>query len=243
MTGKNPLRPITGQSAAQIRNKVHSRLRKAIIEGGFRPGDRLIERKLAAQLKVSRTPVREAIRVLEREGLVSHIPRVGAAVAKVDPGDVLDVYRIRAVLEGLAARLAAERIKGEQLENLTRLLAAVNRHARAGNHDQMENAHRAFNDVLYRAAGSPRLYSMITTLVDYIGVHVRVGYSRPGRIEEAAGEHHRLVQALKMRDGDLAESVAREHIENSRRAYFRGASEQTRPGGGPGTGEEGRPWT
>lgn len=219
------LHPIVDKPQSQVRSKVHHRLREAIIQGNLRPGDRLVERKLAAQLRVSRTPVREAIRVLEREGLVSHIPRVGAVVAEVDSQDVLDVYRIRAVLEGLAARLAAERIGEDQLEELNSLLRQVNRFARTGEHDRMETAHREFNDVLYRAAGSRRLYRMITTLVDYIGVHVRIGYSRPGRVAEAEGEHRRLVEAIKMRDGDLAESTARAHIENSRRAYFRTISE------------------
>lgn len=233
MNSNLSLRPIMNDPPSQVRNKVHTRLRKAIIHGELQPGERLVERKLAARLKVSRTPVREAIRVLEREGLVSHVPRVGAVVAEVDPADVLDVYRIRAVLEGLAARLAAERVGTEALEKLTRLLDDVNQGARAGDHNGMESAHRAFNDALYRAAGSPRLYGMITSLVDYISIHVRVGYSRPGRIAEAAAEHRRLLQALQMRDADLAESAAREHIENSRRAYFRTISGEQAPARAP----------
>ncbi len=220
MSGDIFLHPIADQPQSQIRNQVHVQLRQAIIKGVFKPGDRLVERKLAEQLKVSRTPVREAIRMLELEGLVSHVPRIGAVVAAVNEQDVLEVYRIRAVLEGLAARQAAEKIEDNQLEKLASLLGALDHFYRVKDLDKMEIAHREFNDIIYRAAGSPRLYSMITTLVDYINLYARIGYARPGRIAEAAEEHRRLVEAIKMRDGDLAERVAREHIENSRLAYF-----------------------
>ncbi|MBO8129635.1 MAG: GntR family transcriptional regulator [Peptococcaceae bacterium] len=215
------LEPIEEEPQAQVRDKVYFRLRQAILKGHLKPGDRLIERKLAEQLSVSRTPVREAIRMLELEGLVSHLPRIGAMVAQVNDMDVLEVYHIRAVLEGLAARMAAEKIEPHQLQHLTKLLETMEQLSDTGDLDKLEKVHREFNDAIYRAADSPRLYGMITFLVDYISSCARVGYSYPGRVKEAAREHRRLVEAIKLRDGDLAEQVAREHINNSRYAYFR----------------------
>lgn len=214
------LRPIENEPYPQIRDKVFEQLRQAMLKGDLKPGDRLVERKLAAQLGVSRTPVREAIRMLELEGLVAHHPRAGCVVAQVSDTDVLDIYRIRAVLEGLAARMAAEKINTEQLQQLVNMVEKIEELAKNKDYEQLERVHQEFNDLVYRTADSARLYGMITTLVDHITRFTRVGYCHPGRIEEATREHRQLVEAIKMRDGALAERVAREHIDNSRRAYF-----------------------
>lgn len=214
------LQPIENEPQSQVRDKVYEQLRQAILRSGLNPGDRLIERKLAEQLKVSRTPIREALRMLELEGLVSHLPRIGAVVARVNDLEVFENYRIRAVLEGLAARMAAEKIKPDQLQHIIQLLKSIENFAHEGDPDNLEKAHLEFNDVIYKAADNPRLYSMITTLVDHITRYARVGYCYPGRIAAATREHRQLVEAIKLHDGDLAERVAREHIDNSRRAYF-----------------------
>lgn len=220
MSGDSFLQPIPTEPQPQIRDKVYERLRQAILRGQLEPGTRLVERKLAGQLNVSRTPVREAIRMLELEGLVSYLPRTGVLVAGINEEEVVEIYRIRAVLEGLAARMAAEKIKPGQLEKLKGLLSSMEINACRGNTDQLEDAHREFNDLIFRAAGSPRLYTMIASLVDYIHRCVRVGYSLPGRVAEAAREHRLILEALQGRDGDLAEQTARNHIENSRQACF-----------------------
>lgn len=224
------LPPVENEPQSQVRDKVYERLRQAILKDQLKPGSRLVERKLAEQLNVSRTPVREAIRMLELEGLVSHLPRIGAVVALVNDMEVYEVYRIRSVLEGLAARMAAEKIQPDQLEQLTKLLKSIEDLSLKGDPDSLERVHREFNDIIYKAADSPRLYSMITSLADYITRYVRVGYSRPGRMKEAAGEHRQLVEAIKLRDGDLAERVAREHINNSRYAYFSEMAQKLEPG-------------
>lgn len=123
-------------------------------------------------------------------------------------------------MEGLAARMAAEKINPDQLHQLIGLLKTIEVYAHEEALDSLEKVHLEFNDLLYKSADSPRLYGMITSLVDYITRYARVGYCYPGRIAEATREHRQLVEAIKMHDGDLAERVAREHIDNSRRAYF-----------------------
>ncbi|SHF25869.1 GntR family transcriptional regulator [Desulforamulus putei] len=220
MTEEYDLMPVEADPQPQVRDKVYRQLRQAILEGRLKPGERLVERKLADILRVSRTPVREAIRMLELEGLVAHLPRGGTVVARVSDLEVLEIYRIRAVLEGLAARMAAEKIKPEQLQQLVGLMEDIEGYASGGDLESLEKAHQQFNDVIYQAADSQRLYAMITSLVEHINRYTRVGYCHPGRIEEATQEHRLLVEAIKMRDGSLAERIAREHIDNSRRAYF-----------------------
>lgn len=224
MSPAPPLEPIAVEPE-QVRDKVYAKLREAILKGDLPAGERLVERRLAEQLGVSRTPVREALRLLEKEGLVSHLPRIGAVVAAIDDAEVLEVYRIREVLEGLAARMAAERISPEELAHLAELLHRLEELASEGDLDALEKVHREFNDTIYRAAGSPRLHGMINSLGDYIARSARTGWhTRPGRLAEAAREHRRLVEAIRLRDGDLAERAAREHINNSRHAYFKRVS-------------------
>ncbi|ABO51474.1 transcriptional regulator, GntR family [Desulforamulus reducens MI-1] len=220
MNSEFGLAPIEAVPHPQIRDKVYQQLRQAILDGHIKPGERLVERKLANLLGVSRTPVREALRMLELEGLVAHLPRVGVVVAQVSDMEVLEIYRIRAVLEGLAARMAAEKIKPGQLEQLINALEQLDGFVTGDDLESLEKAHEEFNDLLYRAADSQRLYAMITTLVEHINRYAKVGYGLPGRIEEANREHRQLVEAIKLGDGSLAERLAREHIDNSRRAYF-----------------------
>ncbi|MEW6697471.1 MAG: GntR family transcriptional regulator [Bacillota bacterium] len=220
MTEKYGLMPVEANPQPQVRDRVYEQLRQAIMEDRLKPGERLVERKLADLLGVSRTPVREAIRMLELEGLVVHLPRSGTVVAQVTDLEVLEIYRIRAVLEGLAARMAAEKITPEQSKQLVDLLKEIEALALLADLESLDRAHQQFNDLIYKAADSQRLYAMVTTLVEHISRCARVGYCQPGRIEEATREHRLLVEAIKMRDGSLAERVAREHIDNSRRAYF-----------------------
>lgn len=228
MSDEMDLEPIYPEALPQISDKVYESLRRAILEGRLSPGARLVERKLADQFKVSRTPVREAIRMLELEGLVSYLPRAGAVVTLVDKEEVLEIYRIRAVLEGLAARMAAEKISPAQVQQLTELFKSMEDLARKGDLVKLDEVHREFNDLIYIASGSPRLYSMITSLADHIYRYVRVGYGSPGRISEANSEHSRIVEALALRDGDLAEESARKHIENSRQAFFNELNHQAK---------------
>ncbi|AGL00252.1 GntR family transcriptional regulator [Desulfoscipio gibsoniae] len=214
------LTPVKLMPHPQIRDQVFQKLRRAIITGELKPNERLVERTLAEQLGVSRTPIREAIRMLELEGLISYLPKLGAVVTQVSNEEVLEIYRIRSVLEGLAARMAAENITPAATNELMKTLGELERAAEQRDLTGLEQEHRQFNDIIYQAAGSPRLYGMITTLVDHIQRYARVGYSQPQRIEEATREHRRLAEAIKAQNGALAEQVAREHIDNSRKAYF-----------------------
>lgn len=214
------LTPIKLMPHPQMRDQVFEKLRQAIITGELEPGERLVERTLAEQLGVSRTPVREAIRMLELEGLITFLPKLGAVVAQVSDSEVLEIYQIRSVLEGLAARLAAKNITPDDAKKLMTTLANIDQAAEQQDLTKLEQEHQQFNDIIYQAADSPRLYSMITTLVDHVRCYAKVGYSQPGRIMAANQEHRLLAEAITSNDSSLAENIAREHIDNSKKAYF-----------------------
>ena len=214
------LEPINFDNYQQVRQEAYRALREAILTGRLEPGTRLVERKIARQLGVSRTPVREAIRKLELEGLVEHQPRRGVVVARMSTREAFEVYSIRAVLEGLAARLAAEHINLAQLRKLNEVVNAMERACESGDQEQLQELHQEFNEIIWTASESPRLHQMINNLVDYIVGFTKVGYSVPGRVRAATREHRELLEALGKGDGEKAERLARQHIENSRHAYF-----------------------
>lgn len=214
------LQRIDSHDYQPVRQEVYNALREAILTGRLQAGTRLVEREIARQLGVSRTPVREAIRKLELEGLVQQVPRRGVVVAQMSARDALEVYTIRAVLEGLAARLAAERISPSKLKRLNELVEAMEKACEHNDEEALQTLHMEFNAIIYEAAESPRLHQLISNLADYIVGFTKVGYSVPGRMRAATCEHRALVEALGKGDSRLAEEIARQHIENSRQAYF-----------------------
>lgn len=203
-----------------IREAVFSTLRNAILDGKLRPGERLVERDIAEKLGISRTPVREAIRKLELEGLVSHYPRKGVVVAGLSKEEVIEILAIRSVLEGLICRLAAEKIKDKEIERMEQILEQFQLEHENSNSRRVNQLHDRFHEVIYRAAGSPRLYELLSHLGEYIRKFAQVGYTKPGRTEEAMEEHTRILDALRTHDSQEAEFLAMRHVENSRNAYL-----------------------
>ncbi len=201
-------------------DSVYEAIRKAILRGEYCPGQKLVERKIAEHLGVSRTPVREALRKLELEGLVEHIPGKGVIVAKLSPREVWEIYNIRAVLEGLAARFAAQNVTPEQLAHLEEIVREMEEAVETRDSEKLSGLHMKFHEAIYEAAGSARLQSMLSSLVDYIMAFTRVGYAVPGRVREATEEHREIFEAIKRNSPQEAEQLSREHVERSCDAYF-----------------------
>jgi len=197
-----------------LRELVFETLRKAIISGDLKSGERLMEVQLAEELGVSRTPVREAIRKLELEGLVVMVPRKGAYVAGVSLKDVAEVFEIRASLEGLAASLAAERITEDEIEHLERLLVQIKSCVDEGNIEKLIHKDEEFHDSLYKAARNEKLVQIINNLREQIHRFRVTSLTNPNRAKELFEEHKRIVEALADRDSDLARKITQEHIEN-----------------------------
>ncbi|MFZ7121413.1 MAG: GntR family transcriptional regulator [Eubacteriaceae bacterium] len=195
-----------------LREIVFSTMREAIINGDFKPGQRLMEVQLAEQMGVSRTPVREAIRKLELEGLVIMVPRKGAYVAGISTEDVKEVVEIRSVLEGLAAKLAAQRGNEEDVEKLKEVLTNFEKATLDNNTIDLINYDSDFHDIIYKAAKNSKLIQMINGLKEQVQ-RFRVAYfTQFQNVEILLKEHRKLLNAIVDKDADLARELAEKHI-------------------------------
>jgi DNA-binding GntR family transcriptional regulator len=212
---RQPLLQIKLDNYKPLRELVFEALREAIVKGMLRPGERMMEIQLAEEMGVSRTPVREAIRKLELEGLVAMVPRKGAYVASLSMKDIVEVFEIRGALEGLAAELAAERITEDELEELERYLVKITESIEAGDLTLLVEADTDFHGQIYKASRNERLSQIISNLREQIQRFRKTSLSQPGRMRYALDEHKKIVEALSSRDGMLARKLAEEHIENA----------------------------
>ncbi|MCL6610434.1 MAG: GntR family transcriptional regulator [Peptococcaceae bacterium] len=211
--------PIRLDNYKPLRELVFESLREAIIQGRLKPGERLMEMQLADEMGVSRTPVREAIRKLELEGFVVMIPRKGAYVSGISVKDIVDVFEVRAALEALAAGLAAERATDEELEELERSLVQI---SEADKEDlgTIVETDTNFHDIIYKACRNERLVMIITHLKEQIQRFRTTSLSQPGRLRDALSEHRAIVEAISDRNVEMAQTLAREHIENAEQSLL-----------------------
>lgn len=204
------------RSAAPLRRQVVDRLRQSIISGRLQPGARLIERELIALMGVSRTVIRETLRELESEGLIAMIPNKGPIVRELTLAEATDLYSIRAVLEGLAARLFAERADPSHLARLAQALDRTAKAYKTGDPARIFKTKDAFYDVFFEGAGSETLSLMLSTLHGRISRWRSLGLGHPqrsrSRSQETIGNLRALVAALRKRDPDLAERIIRHEV-------------------------------
>ena len=217
---RKPLIQIKLDNYKPLRELVFEALREAILKGVLKPGERLMEIQLAEEMGVSRTPVREAIRKLELEGLVAMVPRKGAYVASLSMKDIIEVFEIRGALEGLAAELAAERITDEELEELERYLVRITESIEADDLALVVAIDTDFHSQLYKASRNERLAQIINNLREQIQRFRTTSLSLPGRMQAALEEHKKIVDAISTRDGALARRLAEEHIENAENSFM-----------------------
>ena len=210
--GSTPPLPIRLETAQE---QAHAYLRDRIIAGDFPGGMRLKSEELAARLGISRMPIREALRQLHAEGLVVIRRNQGASVVRLSPAEIMELFSIRAALEGLAARIAAERIEPKQTRMLQELLLRMQRHADAP--VRWIAGHDAFHDALCAVALMPRLAQQITLLRQQTRPYIRLYVSGHDDPEPRGLEHRMLLEALLGGSGDAAESAMRQHVvENGR---------------------------
>ena len=191
-----------------LRDVVFENLRSAILEGKLKSGQRLMEVQLAEQLGVSRTPVREAIRKLELEGLVVMLPRKGAYVANISVKDLMDVLEIRASLEGLGASLAAERRNDEDIKNLEELEVEFEEAVRTQNIDMLLKKDIEFHECIFKSTNNKKLHQLINSLWEQV-YRFRVTYiSDYDSTVNIIEEHKMILDAIKRRDSKLAKKYA-----------------------------------
>lgn len=211
------------QQGGSLGAKAYERLQEAIREGKLTSGTRLREEDVAADLKMSRTPVREALRRLQAEGLLTQESSRSMVVSKLDHQMMTELYLMRDVLEGTAARLAARHASEAEvavLRDLVDVEAKLGKDAK-----QLAQHNRRFHEALYLAAHNRFLLKTLNALRDALALLGETTYAAPGRAKAAVQEHRAIVEAIASGDAAAAEAAARTHIQGAQRARIRMVAE------------------
>ena len=197
-----------------LRDVVFNTLRQAILRGELKPGERLMEIQLANKLGVSRTPIREAIRKLELEGLVLMIPRKGAEVAEITEKSLKDVLEIRRALEDLAVRLACEKITKDELKELKKAGDEFKKVLKSQDITEVAEADVRFHDVIYMATDNPKLIQLLNNFREQM-YRFRVEYLKKDEVRpQLLAEHDEIIKFITEGNKEEASRVVTRHIEN-----------------------------
>jgi len=192
-----------------LREKILETIRDAILKGNMKPGERVSEPELAERFGISRTPIREAFRQLESEGYLQVIPRKGAVVASLSERDIEEFYAIKIILEGFAARMAAEKMTEKEIEKLEAINERLQQIAEEGDVKKFFRVHNEFHEVFIKASGNEKLLEMIQQLVMKFKRLRLASLSLPGRMQISVDDHRHMIEAFKAHDGKQADSLVR----------------------------------
>jgi DNA-binding GntR family transcriptional regulator len=201
--------------SGSLRSKVFNQLQNDILNGLYQPGDSLIETKLSEELGVSRTPIREAIRQLELEGLVHSVPNKGAIVKGISAQDIEDIYTIRMLIEGLAARWAAEKITPEEMDELKDAIDLEEFYTMKNDIEHLLQFDSRFHDVIFKASKSKPLMHTLSTFHHYVQRARSWSLNSPGRAKLVLEEHKAILQAIMEHDAGKAERLTTDHVRNA----------------------------
>lgn len=197
-----------------LRDVVFNTLRQGILKGELKPGERLMEIHLANRLGVSRTPIREAIRMLELEGLVTMVPRKGAEVARISKQDLRDVLEVRRSLDSLAVSLACDRITDEEKQALLKAENEFEKAITTKDATTIAEADVKFHDVILKASKNGRLVQMVNNLAERV-YRYRLEYIKDSRNHERLiEEHRRIMEFVEAGDAKNARNAIETHIDN-----------------------------
>ena len=208
--------PIQTASYLPLRLQVYKALREAIVSGKLKAGERIVEDRVCAELGVSRSPLREALRRLEGEGLISILPRRGAVVTEVTARDGIDLFAVREVLEGLAARQAARHISAEELAELENVCQEMADRIQAKDTTHIVSLNMQFHELITKASRNRWVRDFLTSIRAQTRRIYRSSIESPGRAPDSLAEHLLILEALKSGDVEAAERLAREHVQKAR---------------------------
>lgn len=194
---------------------VFTRLEEEILSGALPRGTALGEVALTKKVGASRTPVRGALHRLSEEGLVELVPNKGATVVGINREDLIDIYRIRERLEGLAARLAAERITEAEVAELENSLELAEFYIKKNDTEHIKELDTTFHSIIYKASGSRFLSGTLSELHRKIKSYRKRSLSVPGRLERSIEEHREIFEAIKRKDSELADRLTSLHVERA----------------------------
>lgn len=221
--------PIDSRS---IQGRVIQAIRERIISGELEPGASLSEIALAEVFDVSRTPVREALKQLQAEGLVEIRPRVGTFVTAPSRREINELFEIKGLLEGAAARLLAQRGSVPELDLLKENLRQADRAVAVGDNERYAALVQGFHDLIICGADNAKLEGHYRTLMNQLAYQrlVKTSLGQPGRPTKSDSEHHHVVELIEAKDGDAAEQAMRDHVRASHRALMTGLDEAAKAG-------------
>ncbi|MCL1905994.1 MAG: GntR family transcriptional regulator [Clostridiales bacterium] len=203
-----------------MRELIYQYLRDAIISRKLPAGGHLVEDDLARNLNASRTPVREALRKLESEGLVKHHRRRGVEVRQLSSKEAADIYDVCMILEGYSARLVAEQADSDVSDRLHDLLEKMREAIDAGDHEKEMQLHQSFHFTIYENCNNKRVETLLKLYNDYIQLFRAYSFKVEGRMQNSWEEHDKLFRSIVLQDGNLAETRARKHLSVSKEAFL-----------------------
>lgn len=206
---------IIDQSSLSLEGKVYSQLEEEILSGALKPGEILREQALSEKLGVSRTPIRSALHRLAEEGLVKISANRGATVIGVSAEDVTDIYLIRERLEGLASRLAAERMSEEDKSELINSVELAEFYISKNDADHLREQDTEFHRIIYKASGNRLLCKVLSDLHKNIKSYRKTSLLVEGRTEKSVAEHREILEAILAGNSDEADRLTSLHIERS----------------------------
>ncbi len=200
--------------------KVFEELKNDILNLNYLSGDTLVENSLCMKYNVSRTPVREALKQLEQEGLISVVPNKSAVVVGISDEDIIDIFDIRIRLEGLAAAKAAKNIDDKEIDDLKESLDILSSHIEEGNFENIGSIDTKFHDVIYRASKSSPLRTILHNFHHYTKMARTRSFKGPNRAMATISEHKAIFDAICNHDSELAMKLSVEHVEHAKNNYL-----------------------
>ena len=195
---------------------VYDTIKERLLKGIYSSGERLIAKDLADEFGVSRMPVREALQRLEAAtGLITVIPHRGAVVNSTSEGDIIEIFHMRAVLEGLAARLACSNLSGSDIEKLVKINAEFQEYGEELSSEKFQEPNKRFHGSIWAATRAPRLVATLKLLYDASSGYRYISINIPGRFKGVVREHRSIVAALRRRDAGEAERMVNEHYRKT----------------------------
>jgi DNA-binding GntR family transcriptional regulator len=206
------------QTFTKASDKIRMEIENAIMEGVLLPGDSINEAELASQYRVSRTPIREALLQLQAQGMLTSLPRGGMIVAKMDLQQLLSLWELLAALEGVAARLACERMNPEELAALTEHHEQSRHSVEADDVAGWQENNFRFHELLYRATRNPYLRQEVLRIRTRTGYYRRHAFAALGQIKTSFEQHQQIIEAIKSGDAEAASAAMVDHMRPARDA-------------------------
>ena len=203
---------IIDKKTASLEEQVTATLESEILTGTLASGTALTEQSLSKRLGVSRTPIRAALHTLAEEGLINLVPNRGAVVVGVTREDLIDIYKIRMRLEGLASALAAERISRGDLATLRESVELAEFYISRNDTEHLKELDTQFHAMIYRASGNRMLNKTLSELHRNIISYRKMSLSVPGRLERSVGEHREILKAIEAGDAERADRLTSAHV-------------------------------